>query len=65
MGVLPKYRGRGIGKSLVQHAKQYAKSLGTTKIYVSAYWGNESAINFYKKEGFEPIDMGLELDLRK
>ncbi len=65
MGVLPKYRGRGIGNSLVQHAKQYAKSVGTTKIYVSAYWENEGAINFYKREGFEPIDMGLELDLKK
>jgi ribosomal protein S18 acetylase RimI-like enzyme len=63
MGVLPKYRSMGIGHSLVEYAKQYAKSVNATKIYVSAYWDNESAIKFYKREGFEPIDMGLELEI--
>ncbi|MDY0097394.1 MAG: GNAT family N-acetyltransferase [Candidatus Dojkabacteria bacterium] len=63
MGVLPEYRSKGIGRLLVDKAKEWARSVNATKLYVSAYWGNTGARNFYEREGFEPIDQGLEIGL--
>ncbi|MCD4811009.1 GNAT family N-acetyltransferase [bacterium] len=63
MGVLPQYRSQGIGHILVEKAKEWSKTEGATKMYVTAYWQNSGAIGFYKKEGFEEIDLGLEVRL--
>lgn len=60
IGVRPEYRSRGIGKELINEAIKWAKEQNASKLYVSAYWGNKKAINFYKKNGF--YEIGLELD---
>ena len=60
IGVEPKFRSQGIGHLLVEKAGQYAKEIGDTKLFVSAYWQNTQAINFYKKNGF--YETGVELD---
>lgn len=60
MGVDPKYRSQGIGKLLMEAAEKWAKEQGATKLYVSAYWGNKRAVDFYKRNGF--YEIGLELD---
>lgn len=60
IGVLPQYRSQGIGKGLIDAAIKWAREQNATKLYVSAYWGNKKAINFYKKNGF--YETGLELD---
>lgn len=63
MGVDSKHRSMGIGGELIKKGREWAESIDATKLYVSAYWENKSAINFYKKEGFSQIDIGLELSI--
>jgi len=60
IGVGPKYRSQGIGQQLVNATTKWAKEQKATKLFVSAYWENKGAINFYKKNGF--YESGLELD---
>lgn len=62
MGVAPEYRSQGIGKLLIDKAKKWAIKSGINKLFVVAYFKNERAIKFYKKEGFEEI--GLELEMK-
>ncbi len=47
-------RDRGIGGALVDEFKRWAKSQGVERLIVEAFSGNERAIEFYKKSGFEP-----------
>lgn len=56
----PKFRSQGIGVKLMGEIVKWAKEQNATKLYVSAYWGNKRAINFYKKNGF--YESGVELD---
>ncbi len=60
IGVVPEYRSQGIGKILMEKTVEWAKNQKATKLYVSAYWGNKKAINYYKKNGF--YETGVELD---
>lgn len=60
IGVNPEFRSKGIGHLLMQASEKWAKEQNATKLYVSAYFKNEKAIKFYKKEGF--YEIGLELD---
>ncbi len=52
-------RGKGIGKKLLNAMKEYLKSVGCEKILIAVFGYNESAIKFYKENGFHirMIDM--------
>ena len=63
LAVLPEYRSKGIGSALVANAKQWAKECGYQTMYASSYIKNVRAVEFYKREGFAPIDISLELTL--
>ncbi len=63
MGVSPKYRSQGIGSLLVQEFKAWSRRNGFQTIYVNAYFHNLKAIDFYKRLGFSPIDLSLEISL--
>lgn len=60
IGVDPKYRSQGIGKLLIEEAVKWAKEKHATKLWVSAYWENTRALDFYRKNGF--YETGVELD---
>lgn len=60
IGVDPEYRSQGTGKQLLKATIKWAKEQKASKLFVSAYWNNKKAINFYKKNGF--YESGLELD---
>ncbi|OGG12141.1 hypothetical protein A2Z00_03075 [Candidatus Gottesmanbacteria bacterium RBG_13_45_10] len=60
LAVLPEYRSGGVGKKLLDEAKRWARKHGYQTLYVSSYLKNERAVNFYKREGFMPIDISLE-----
>lgn len=60
IGVDPSYRSKGIGQQLLQEAEAWAKKENATRLFVSAYWKNQGALRFYKKNGFTEI--GVELD---
>lgn len=63
LSVLPAFQSKGIGKRLIEHAKSWAKEQGYHTMYACAYIKNEKAVKFYKREGFEPIDISLEMPL--
>ncbi len=64
IAVLPEYRSTGIGSALITEAKIWATGRGYDTMFVNSYIRNEKAIEFYKKSGFSPIDISLELELK-
>ena len=57
MAVSMKYRGKGIGRKMLNHIIQYSKDKGHIKIRVCT--GNSSirALQLYQKEGFDIIEV--------
>jgi ribosomal protein S18 acetylase RimI-like enzyme len=53
MGLLPKYRGQGIGRKLMERALNTALAFGFTRIELTVRETNVSAIALYKNFGFE------------
>ena len=53
------YRGKQIGKQLLDAMKEYLKSIECKKILIAVFGYNESAIKFYEKNGYHirMIDM--------
>lgn len=60
MGVSPNFRSAGIGTKLISKLCDLAQDKGYLRLYVSAYFRNTEAINFYKRNGFNEIDVSLE-----
>lgn len=52
LGVAPEYRGRGIGRSLVDWLETSARTAGTFKVRVELRAGNEPAYAFYGRLGY-------------
>ena len=46
------YRGKGIGRKLLLEMKTHLKSNGCKKVLIAVFGYNESAIKFYKENGF-------------
>lgn len=53
MGLLPEYRGKGLGGKLLDATLQHGKKFGLEKVELHVYASNTSAIALYKKHGFE------------
>lgn len=64
MGVDQKYRSQGIGKLLVEKAGEWAGNHGFARLFVSAYWENHGANNFYRKNGFTEIGIMFDKILK-
>ena len=60
MGVITTYRSQGVGSLLMVEFSKWAQEHGFDKILVNAYSTNIGAIDFYKRNGFEVIDITLE-----
>lgn len=52
--VVPTWRRRGIGRSLLQSALQTAASLGARTAYLEVAEANRAAVELYRAEGFQP-----------
>lgn len=52
MGLLPRWRGRGIGKRLMEAALAWAKQSGFERIELEVYASNAPAIALYRRFGF-------------
>lgn len=57
MGLLPEYRGQGIGARLLTAAIDHAKVFGLEKVELTVYTNNPAGIALYKKLGFEEEGM--------
>jgi ribosomal protein S18 acetylase RimI-like enzyme len=53
LGLIKKYRGIGIGKSLIQAALDKARAIGLTRVELTVREGNSHALEIYKKFGFQ------------
>lgn len=49
------WRGRGVGRVLMQHLVALAKTLGYHKIVLATFPYNEAGVFLYKKTGFTPV----------
>lgn len=63
MGLLPEYRGKGIGSKLLEKVLDRGREFGLEKIELHVYTSNQAAIALYKKFGFE--EEGLIKKYRK
>lgn len=63
--VVPKWRRKGIGETMMIHAFNWFKEKGINTIRVEALASNKPAILFYKKFGFKPNYISLQKDMVK
>lgn len=63
MGLLPEYRGQGIGTKLVQAVIAEARTAGLDKLELHVYTSNPAAIALYRKLGF--VEEGFIKSYRK
>jgi len=53
IAVDPAFRGRGLGKRLLEYALEYCRGLGAERVELEVRTGNDAAIALYQKYGFE------------
>jgi len=53
------YRNKGIGTEMLKIAEEYFKSMECDGIWLSVFYPNENAHNFYKKLGFTDREVGM------
>lgn len=56
--VVPEYRGKGIGKAILEHLEEIARKMDCCKLTLEVLEGNKKAMKLYQDFGFE----GYELD---
>jgi ribosomal protein S18 acetylase RimI-like enzyme len=54
VGVLPDFRGRGLGRALVRRALAGFSQVGLQRAYLEVTAQNDSAIHLYREVGFRP-----------
>ena len=57
IGIDPDFKRQGHGASLLNHLIQELKNRNIGKILLEVRAGNKSAIQFYKRQGFEEISV--------
>ena len=60
MGIVPDYRGRGLGLRLINAALAEARNIGFVRIELSVHSDNARAISLYDKVGF--VREGVQRD---
>ena len=55
--VRSEHRGGGLGRRLIEHVLQWAREQGMTRVTLLADRDNHSALDFYRKLGFENSNM--------
>ncbi|MFO7696500.1 MAG: GNAT family N-acetyltransferase [Anaerolineae bacterium] len=63
MGVLPAHRGRGIGRSLLEHTVARAREIGLERVELEVYASNTEALQMYESAGF--VTEGVKRGARK
>lgn len=63
MFVRPEYRSSGVGAALVAEFFDWARERGAERAAVTAFAGNDRALEFYARHGFAPKSISLERNL--
>ena len=61
--VVDQFRGRGVGKALLQHAENHAKENGVSEMMIGVLASNKQARSLYHAQGFEEFAIKLEKKL--
>ena len=56
LAVQPGYRGRGIGRLLLEEVERRARARGSSKLTLEVHATNEGAMRLYRRFGFGPWD---------
>lgn len=56
LAVLPAYRGRGLGRSLLLAAHDRAKAMGRPRVSLICFEANANAMGLYRAEGYRELD---------
>lgn len=59
IAILPQYRNKGVGKSLLIHLLEQAKADGYQQISLSCDPTNDNALHLYQKLGFEQVGIHI------
>jgi GNAT superfamily N-acetyltransferase len=63
IGVLPEYRGRGVGSKLLEAVKQWSRKQGYQRIYAFIMGDVRWDLHrFYRRAGYELVEQWLELE---
>jgi len=57
MGVTPIYKGKGIGKALMDTAINYAREQGSSKVYLESNTSLHPALTLYRQMGFKEVPL--------
>ena len=63
--VLPEYRGRGIGRALLQRAEAHAQEQGAAVLKVDVLVANTGALDLYRTVGFQDHELRLSKQLQR
>lgn len=63
MIVKESFRGKGIGKKLLDYAKKDLKSRDINDIEINVWENNEIGLGFYKKHGFKTIQRRMKIEI--
>ncbi|MCX4243341.1 GNAT family N-acetyltransferase [Paraliomyxa miuraensis] len=56
MAIVPEHRGRlGLSRGLFERHRQSAREAGCAQLWLEVIVGNDRAIAFYRKQGYEPV----------
>jgi ribosomal protein S18 acetylase RimI-like enzyme len=53
MGVLPEFRGQGLGQRLLESCMAIARRVGVTRVELETRSDNEQALSLYRRMGFQ------------
>jgi GNAT superfamily N-acetyltransferase len=52
--VAPDAEGRGVGRALLRRVEEWARELGHREVVLDVFAGNEGAVAFYRRCGYQP-----------
>ncbi|GMQ62224.1 GNAT family N-acetyltransferase [Vallitalea maricola] len=55
MSLIPSERGSGLAKTLMEYHEKKARDIGCRQLFLEVIKGNDRAINFYNKMGYEKV----------
>ena len=59
----PAYRANGFGQGLLRAMIERLQAMGAQRVRIAAFSANAAAIRLYRRLGFQPFSIALDLDL--
>jgi diamine N-acetyltransferase len=63
IGVAPEARGQGVGRALLEKAREFARSRGLSRLELNVWAKNEAGQKAFAAWGFEKINQRMAMDL--